>query len=102
MCIYNVDADYASGGAYLTTKYVFSGGSLTSQSLSPTGYPTTFSVSDTDIVMGDSGAIKVTLDRPGAVAFVKTNMTRVTGTGPETVSKWVSPKIISRNGILTS
>lgn len=99
LVIYNVDTNYESSGAYWATKYVFFGGSLVSQSLSPTGHPTTFSVSETDIVIGSSEAIQVTMDRPGVVALVNTNMTRVTGSGAETITKWVSSKIISRTGI---
>lgn len=94
LVVYNTDDLYSSSGALRCRKYVFQNGVLNTYTLSPSGQSATFVVTDSDIYLGDTGQIKTTLDRPGTVALVKAEMTRVAGKDPEVVSRWVSSKVV--------
>ncbi len=99
LVIYNVDGNFTPGGAVLARKYTYTGGVLSSSTLNPSGDSATFSVSDNDIAIGTTGPIKTTLERPGVVALVNTDMNRVVGKEKEHVRRWVSSKVVCKIGI---
>ncbi|MTI84368.1 MAG: hypothetical protein FH756_10785 [Firmicutes bacterium] len=91
--VYNTDVTFAASGAELAQKYVFSYGSLTNSALFPAGNPTSFVVSDTDITLGDVGAITTTLEKPAVVAVVNADMKRAIGTDPVNMSRWMAVRL---------
>lgn len=91
--IYNTDDSFSASGSELARKYVFSDGLLSNSELNPTGNPTTFVVTDTDINIGNSGTIKTTLDKPGVIAVVNADMDRAIGTEQVNISRWIAVRL---------
>lgn len=93
LVVYNIDDIDTSNGAELAKKYTFTNGSLNNSSLYPSNYPTSFIVTETDITLGNSGDIKTTLDRPGVIAIVTSDLQKAMGKDPVTMSRWICVKL---------
>lgn len=95
--VYNVNGNFVSGGAPAGKKYTFSGGTLTTQTFSPSGSSYMFGVSSGTVSPGIPGPINCTLDRPGVVASISADVNRLIGKDRITVNRWVAAKVVKIN-----
>lgn len=90
---YNDYTDYHS--AHL---YYYNGTNLIESNLATTGFPATFSISETGIVAGAGGDYEVTLETPGVVSVVKIASSNIVNKSSSTIIRWASARIVGQNG----
>jgi len=94
--VYNGEAKY---GLPAFKGYVFQDGMLNEVELVGEGFPYTFGIDDGGIVPGGPGERTVTLDCPGAVAFVKGELRPVVFSKGGTAARWAAAKVVYKTGL---
>jgi hypothetical protein len=93
LLIYNGYSDYAYDGADLADYYYFDGTSLSSESISASGLPSSFYASGTGINTS-SGDYEVNLSSPGVIAVIQIQKKNILGNVPVVVTRWAAARIV--------
>ncbi len=92
--VYNGDDTYLNDNAGTGVRYTYSGGTLSTTSLIPFGFPAQFALSSLSAGQGAGGSFTVTLDRPGTIALINAKGAQVTSLDNINIERWASAKIV--------
>jgi hypothetical protein len=97
LLVYNGYDDYT--GCACAKLYHYNG-TTTTQDLSSTKFPVTFSISESGIVAGDgaNAKYKVELKTPGVISAVKIDASNIVNKSSSTIVRWASARIVGHNG----
>lgn len=96
LLVYNGYEDYT--GVKKACVYNFDGNTLTESNFSVGGFPKEFAIDSTGIKSGVGGDYTVELETPGVIAVVSVETKRIIGGSNQTITRWASARIVSRNG----
>jgi hypothetical protein len=88
MLVYNG----TTSGALANEKYFFNGTSVSSSALIASGFPQSFVISGTDIIVG-SGVGSITLEEPGVIGVISIAQKDLLNNSDRTLSRWAAARI---------
>lgn len=95
--VYNVDETYSGDGANGGKIYIFQNGILNAFTFSPTGTPYLFGINNAEITPGVAGTLNCTMDYPGVLVSLSSELNRVMGKDPIIVNRWAAAKLVRVN-----
>jgi hypothetical protein len=102
LIVYNGYDDYALNGAEGAKLYCFDGSTSTETSLSYSGFPVSFAITQSGITpgitLGAGGAYTVELESPGVVALATVEARKIVGNVPVKAQRWASARIVCKEG----
>ncbi|NLK53098.1 MAG: hypothetical protein GX295_11765 [Syntrophomonadaceae bacterium] len=96
LMVYNGHDDYA--GAASCRLYYFNGMTVTVTELINNGFPQSFAISETGIVLGEGGSYAVKLETPGVVALIEIEPKKIVAGNINKIQRWASARMVSVGG----